>query len=54
MPLVKEILGLLATNAKYKTQQAKAALFKACAPGKLTMSAMTLQDLIKVRNALKK
>lgn len=52
--VVKEIMTLLAKSAKYKTLQARGLLFKKCAPGKTAVASMTLPELIKVRNELKK
>lgn len=52
--VVKEIMLLLAKSAKYKALPARSLLFKKCAPGKTTVASMTLPELLKVRNELKK
>lgn len=54
LPVLKDIMQALATNPKYRTPQAKALLIKKCAPGKSTVSSLTLQELMKVRSELKK
>lgn len=53
-PVIQQIMKLLSTSVKYKAMPARQSLFKRCAPGKGTVSAMTLQELIRVRGELLK